>query len=58
MVSRDGRLSPLQMDFDDEVLRALEGVGEVGRACLLLRIVHQLSYAEIAEASKFPPELP
>ena len=53
-VGRDGRLAQLQMDFDDEVLRALEGVGEVGCACLLLRIVHQLSYAEIAETLEIP----
>jgi RNA polymerase sigma-70 factor (ECF subfamily) len=53
-VSRDGQLSQLQIDFDDDVLGALEGVGDVARACLLLRIVQQLSYAEIADTLQIP----
>ena len=53
-VSRDGRLSQAQVDFDDEVVSALAGVGEVARACLLLRSVQQLSYAEIAETLAIP----
>ena len=44
----------MQTDFDDEVLGALQSVSDVGRACLLLRIVEQLSYAEIADALQIP----
>jgi RNA polymerase sigma-70 factor (ECF subfamily) len=54
-VDSDGRLSKLQMDFDDEVCSALREVGDVARACLLLRVVHQLSYEEIAETLGIPP---
>ena len=53
-VSQDGQLAQLQTDFDDEVLGALQSVSDVGRACLLLRIVEQLSYAEIADALQIP----
>ncbi len=41
-------LPPEQTFFDDEVMRALHDLRDVARACLLLRSVHQLSYAEIA----------
>jgi len=40
-------LSPEQTIFDDEVLHALNDLGDVARACLLLRTLHQLSYTEI-----------
>jgi RNA polymerase sigma-70 factor, ECF subfamily len=53
-VSRDGRLSQLQMDFDDDVMGALADVGDVARACLLLRTIQQLSYAEIADVLQIP----
>ena len=42
-------LPPGQTVFDDEVMNALRDLRETARACLLLRILHQLSYAEIAE---------
>ncbi|HEY4307985.1 MAG TPA: RNA polymerase sigma factor, partial [Pirellulales bacterium] len=54
-VGTDGRLAQLQMDFDDEVIAALQGVSDMGRACLLLRIIQQLSYAEIAVTLQIPP---
>jgi RNA polymerase sigma-70 factor, ECF subfamily len=54
-VDSDGRLSKHQMDFDDEVCSALREIGDVARACLLLRVVHQLSYEEIAETLEIPP---
>lgn len=47
-------LSLEQHDFDDEVMRALEDVGEVPRACLLLRSLDDLSYAEIAVLLEIP----
>jgi RNA polymerase sigma-70 factor, ECF subfamily len=54
-VDSDGRLSKHQTDFDDEVCSALREIGDVARACLLLRVVHQLSYEEIAETLEIPP---
>ncbi|HVU88998.1 MAG TPA: RNA polymerase sigma factor [Pirellulales bacterium] len=53
-VSQEGHLAQLQTEFDDEVLGALQSVSDIGRACLLLRIIEQLSYAEIAEALQIP----
>lgn len=42
-------LSPEQTMFDDEVMSALGELREDARACLLLRTLHQLSYADIGE---------
>jgi RNA polymerase sigma-70 factor, ECF subfamily len=53
-VTEDGRLPEHQTDFDDEVLHALRGIGDVARACLLLRVVHQLSYEDIARTLQIP----
>jgi RNA polymerase sigma-70 factor, ECF subfamily len=53
-VSADGRLSEHQTDFDDEVLGALREIGDVARACLLLRVVDRLSYGDIAETLQIP----
>lgn len=53
-VSAIGGLAEHQTDFDDEVLRALEGISDTARACLLLRVVHQLSYADIAQTLGIP----
>jgi RNA polymerase sigma-70 factor (ECF subfamily) len=53
-IAADGRLSEHQTDFDDEVFSALREIGEVARACLLLRVVHQLSYGDIAETLQVP----
>ena len=41
-------LPPEQSFFDDEVMQALHELRDVARACLLLRTLHQLSYADIA----------
>lgn len=41
-------LPPEQTIFDDEVMQALNELRDIARACLLLKTVHQLSYAEIA----------
>jgi RNA polymerase sigma-70 factor (ECF subfamily) len=49
-----GKLSDSQMDFDDEVLSALGQISEVARICLLLRVVHQLSYDDIARTLNIP----
>ena len=45
--SRAGELPPEQTFFDDEVVSALGELRDVARACLLLRTLHQLSYADI-----------
>jgi RNA polymerase sigma-70 factor (ECF subfamily) len=42
-------LPPDQTIFDDEVMKALQSLRDIARACLLLRTLHQLSYADIAE---------
>lgn len=53
-ITQDGNLAHLQTDFDDDVLGALHSISDIGRACLLLRIVEQLSYGEIAETLQIP----
>ena len=45
----DLELDDWQPWFDDLVWTALQDLSEDARCCLLLRIVHQLSYAEIGE---------
>jgi RNA polymerase sigma-70 factor (ECF subfamily) len=47
-VNSRGDLSPEQTAFDDEVLHALQALDETARACLLLRIVLNKPYREIA----------
>ncbi len=42
------KLTAAQTFFDDQVMLALSGLREVARACVLLRIVHNLSYTDIA----------
>jgi RNA polymerase sigma-70 factor (ECF subfamily) len=49
-----GHIPEYQTHFDDEVVNALRAIGETGRACILLRTVHQLSYREIAELLEIP----
>jgi RNA polymerase sigma-70 factor (ECF subfamily) len=49
-----GRLLADQTAFDDELSLALESLGEQARACLLLRVVEKLSYAEISELLNIP----
>ena len=49
VVSDAGILHETQTEFDDEVLRGLNSLSDEARCCLLLRIVQQLSYAEISD---------
>ena len=49
VVSDRGILHEAQTEFDDQVLRGLRSLTDVARCCLLLRVVQQLSYAEISE---------
>jgi len=53
-ITSDGRLVEHQSDFDDQVLSALAGVSDIARACLLLRIVGQLSYRDISKTLGIP----
>ncbi len=48
-VSERGILREMQTEFDDQVLHGLNLLTDVARCCLLLRVVQQLSYAEISE---------
>ena len=54
LVDAEGRLAQQQTAFDDDVTSALACVSDVARACLLLRTVHQLSYAEISDTLQIP----
>lgn len=49
-----GRLLEGRQDFDDAVLRALSGLEETARACLLLKSVEGLPYAQIAAILAIP----
>ena len=52
--SETGELIDSQMDFDDEMLHALNEIGTDARCCLLLRVVQNLSYAEISQLMRIP----
>ncbi|MCC7290659.1 MAG: RNA polymerase sigma factor [Phycisphaerales bacterium] len=54
VITRRGSLMPDQSAFDDEVTRALAELGETARACLLLRTVEGLEYAEISRVLGIP----
>jgi RNA polymerase sigma-70 factor (ECF subfamily) len=53
-VDARGRLLAGDMVFDDHVLRALGALEETPRACLLLRVINELSYKEIGRALDIP----
>ena len=53
-VDEKGRLVPDQGAFDDRVLAGLQNLNPVARACLLLRVVLEMSYREIAAALELP----
>ncbi|MFO0833122.1 MAG: RNA polymerase sigma factor [Phycisphaerales bacterium] len=49
-----GQLRAGQEAFDDDVARALRGLDETARACLLMKTVLDLPYARIGEALGIP----
>jgi RNA polymerase sigma-70 factor (ECF subfamily) len=49
-----GELSSDQMHFDDRIMAALNSVGDVARACLLLRTIEQMDYADISKVLGIP----
>lgn len=53
-ITGDGALLPDQHAFDDRVVRAVSGLDEVQRSCLLLRVVMDMPYKEIATALSIP----
>jgi RNA polymerase sigma-70 factor (ECF subfamily) len=54
LVRGSGQLVADQASFDDALAGALATLSEEARACLLLRIVEKLSYAEIAALLNIP----
>ena len=50
-----GSLRTDQTSFEDGVTSALRQLSDEARSCLLLRTVHELSYAEISELLGIPP---
>jgi RNA polymerase sigma-70 factor (ECF subfamily) len=55
LVDSHGHLDAGHTPFDDRVMRALNSVSEIARACLLLRTIEGLNYDEIARALQIPP---
>lgn len=49
-----GDTQKIQEDFDDVLLTCLHQIDELPRACLLLRVVHELAYDEIAAMLEIP----
>ncbi len=49
-----GSLPADQTSFDDEVLAALDNLEATARACLLLRVVLDMPYAEISRILDLP----
>jgi RNA polymerase sigma-70 factor (ECF subfamily) len=49
-----GEILADQSSFDDELVAALQQLGDVARCCLLLRTIEKLSYAEIAGLMQIP----
>lgn len=54
-LTREGQLPDDQQAFDDQVLEALQEIGDVARACLLLRSIESLEYQQIARLLDIPP---
>lgn len=52
--SSDGRLPDEQDVFDDGTVRALGAVSDIARACLLLRTIENMEYAEISRLLEIP----
>lgn len=54
IASESGELAPDQTSFDDELSRALQTLNIEARSCLLLRVIENLTYAEISELLNIP----
>ncbi|HEV8606736.1 MAG TPA: RNA polymerase sigma factor [Tepidisphaeraceae bacterium] len=53
-LGRRGELPADQAFFDDQVIKALNSVSDVARACLLLRTLEQMEYSEISKVLGIP----
>ena len=53
-LGRRGELPADQAFFDDQVIKALNSVSDVARACLLLRTLEQMEYSEISKLLQIP----
>jgi RNA polymerase sigma-70 factor (ECF subfamily) len=53
-LGRRGEMPADQRSFDDELMRALDGLTDVARACLLLRTLEGLDYTEIGRILEIP----
>lgn len=53
-VTDEGQLAQGQTHFDDELTHAISELSSDRRACLLLRVVHGMSYEEISEIVGVP----
>lgn len=49
-----GEFTSIQESFDDALLGSLQQLEQIPRACLLLRVVHELTYDEIAAMLEIP----
>ncbi|HRK30658.1 MAG TPA: RNA polymerase sigma factor [Tepidisphaeraceae bacterium] len=54
LLSMQGALKHGEALFDDQVLRAVNALDETPRACLLLRVLNDLSYKEIGQVLEIP----
>jgi len=52
--TQSGLLGEDQADFDDQVAEAINALEPLRRACLLLRVLHNQSYGEIAQQLGMP----
>jgi RNA polymerase sigma-70 factor (ECF subfamily) len=50
----DGNVSVNPDEFDDKVVRALDGLSQEARTCLLLRVIEDVEYSEIASMLGIP----
>lgn len=53
-LGRHGEVPADQRSFDDDLMRALGGLSDVARACLLLRTLEGLDYSEIGRILEIP----
>ena len=53
-IGTDGMIPADQRHFDDRVMKALAGLGETARTCLLLRTIEDMEYSEISRLLSIP----
>jgi RNA polymerase sigma-70 factor (ECF subfamily) len=54
LIDTHGRLHAGEAIFDDHVLKAVNALDETPRACLLLRVLNDMSYKEIGQVLQIP----